>query len=159
MPADTIFALSSARGRAGIAVVRISGPRAADTLCLLSGEDVPQPRLARLTRLCDPQDGRILDHALVLYFPAPASFTGEDVVELHLHGGPAVIGAVLAAVEAEPDLRPAEAGEFTRRAFDNGKLDLSEVEGLADLIAAETEAQRRCPNAPRSHRESCRRSR
>jgi tRNA modification GTPase len=143
MPVDTIFALSSARGRAGIAVVRLSGPQASNTLCRLSGEDVPQPRLARLTRLCDPQDGRILDHALVLYFPAPASFTGEDVVELHLHGGPAVVGAVLAAVEAEPDLRPAEAGEFTRRAFDNGKLDLSEVEGLADLIAAETEAQRR----------------
>ncbi len=140
---DTIFALSSARGRAGVAVVRLSGPQALRALRRLTDKDDPSPRAARLARLRDPLDGRTLDHALVLSFPGPASFTGEDVVELHLHGGPAVLQAVLAALGREAGLRPAEAGEFTRRAFDNDKLDLSEVEGLADLIAAETEAQRR----------------
>ncbi len=140
---DTIFALSSARGRAGVAVVRLSGPQALSGLRRLTAKDDPPPRVARLERLRDPLDGRTLDHALVLSFPGPASFTGEDVVELHLHGGPAVVQAVLTALGREAGLRPAEAGEFTRRAFDNDKLDLSEVEGLADLIAAETEAQRR----------------
>jgi tRNA modification GTPase len=140
---DTIFALSSARGRAGVAVVRLSGPQALPALRSLTAEAEPPPRKACLKRLRNPRDGRVLDQALVLSFPGPASFTGEDVVELHLHGGPAVVQAVLAALEREPGLRPAEAGEFTRRAFDNDKLDLSEVEGLADLIAAETEAQRR----------------
>lgn len=142
-PTDTIFALSSARGRAGVAVVRLSGPQALPGLRRLTAKDDPPPRVARLERLRDPLDGRTLDHALVLSFPGPASFTGEDVVELHLHGGPAVVQAVLAALGREAGLRPAEAGEFTRRAFDNDKLDLSEVEGLADLITAETEAQRR----------------
>lgn len=138
----TIFAPATAAGRAGIAVVRISGPEAGAAIAALSG-NLPPPRLASLRHLRDPAGGRPLDHGLVLWFPAPASFTGEDVAELHLHGGRAVTMAVLDALAALPGLRPAEAGEFTRRAFDNGKLDLTAVEGLADLVAAETEAQRR----------------
>jgi tRNA modification GTPase len=140
--AATIFALSSAPGRAGIAVVRLSGPHAATALTALTGS-LPPARRARLAPVRDPASGEVIDRGLVLWFPAPRSATGEDVAELHLHGGRAVIAAVLAALGRLPGLRPAEAGEFTRRAFDNDKLDLSEVEGLADLIAAETEAQRR----------------
>ncbi|MFQ5959318.1 MAG: tRNA uridine-5-carboxymethylaminomethyl(34) synthesis GTPase MnmE, partial [Alphaproteobacteria bacterium] len=135
----TIFAPATAAGRAGIAVVRISGPEAGAALSALAG-GVPAARCASLRRLSDPASGAALDDALVLWFPAPASFTGEDVAELHLHGGRAVTAAVLAALAALPGLRLAEAGEFTRRAFDNGKLDLTAVEGLADLVAAETEA-------------------
>jgi len=137
----TIYALSSAPGRAGVAVIRVSGPQAAAALRRLGG-DVPAPRLARLRELRHPENGAVLDRALVLWFPAPASFTGEDVAELHVHGGRAVIEAVLAALAMTPDMRPAEAGEFARRAFENGKLDLTAVEGLADLVDAETEAQR-----------------
>ncbi|HMB77089.1 MAG TPA: tRNA uridine-5-carboxymethylaminomethyl(34) synthesis GTPase MnmE [Kiloniellaceae bacterium] len=140
---DSIFALSTARGRAGVAVLRISGPAAATVFTVMASRDPPAPRRAVRLRLADPDSGAALDQALGLWFPAPASFTGEDVTELHLHGGPAVIAAVLACLGDLPGLRPAEAGEFTRRAFEAGKLDLSEVEGLADLIAAETEAQRR----------------
>jgi tRNA modification GTPase len=139
----TIFALSTASGRAGLAVVRISGPAAGPALKALGGPENPIPRQARLVRFESPEDGRPLDQGLALWFPGPRSFTGEDLVELHLHGGRAVVGALLEALGRLPALRPAEPGEFTRRAFDNGKLDLSEVEGLADLIAAETEAQRR----------------
>lgn len=138
----TIFALSSAPGRAGVAVIRISGPEAGPALAALSHRSLPPPRSARLVRLLHPADGRPLDRALVLWFPAPASFTGEDVAELHVHGGPAVVAAFLDALNTMPRLRPAEAGEFARRAFENGKLDLTEIEGLADLVAAETEAQR-----------------
>ncbi len=138
---DTIFALSSAPGRAGVAVVRISGPHAGAALEALAGE-VPAPRVARLTSLRDPGTGTAIDRALILWFPGPASATGEDVAELHLHGGRAVIHGAIEALSAVPGLRPAEAGEYTRRAFENGKLDLSEVEGLADLIEAETAAQR-----------------
>ena len=140
---ETIFAPSTAPGRAGVAVVRISGPNAGKTLAALTGGDLPAARQAALRRLCDPRSGAGIDRALVLWFPAPRSFTGEDVAELHLHGGRAVIAAVLASLGALPGLRPAEAGEFTRRAFDHDKLDLTAVEGLADLIEAETEAQRR----------------
>ena len=139
---ETIFALSSAPGRAGVAVVRISGDRAGAAVTALAGA-IPPPRQARLARLVDPASGEVLDRGLVLWFPAPRSFTGEDVAELHLHGGPAVIAATLEALSRIPGLRPAEAGAFTRRAFEHGKLDLSAVEGLADLIDAETEAQRR----------------
>lgn len=139
---DTIFALSTAPGRAGIAVVRISGPGARGALRALGGPGAPAPRRACLTLLRRPEDDRPLDQALCLWFPGPRSFTGEDLAELHLHGGPAVVAAGLEALAGLDGLRPAEPGEFTRRAFDNGKLDLSEVEGLADLIAAETEAQR-----------------
>ncbi len=138
----TIFAVSSAPGRAGVAVLRISGPQAGPALDALAGAR-PPPRHARLARLGDPRSGAAIDQGLVLWLPGPKSFTGEDMAELHLHGGRAVIAAALDALAALTGLRPAEPGEFTRRAFDNGKLDLAEVEGLADLINAETEAQRR----------------
>src|SRR5690348_7213105 len=138
----TIFALSSGRGPAAIAVVRISGPRAGDALKALTGK-IPAPRAAALARVRDPQSGESIDQALALWFPGPASETGEDVAELQLHGGRAVIAATLAALSRIDGLRPAEAGEFTRRAFENGKLDLTAVEGLADLVMAETQGQRR----------------
>ena len=139
---DTIFALSSGRPPAAIAVVRISGPRAHVALEQLIGR-VPQPRRASLARVRDPETGAIIDEALALWFPAPNSETGEDMAELQVHGGRAVIAAVLAALAKFAGLRHAEAGEFTRRAFENGRMDLTAVEGLADLVAAETEAQRR----------------
>ena len=139
---DTIFALSSGRPPAAIAVVRISGPRARVALEQLIGR-VPQPRHASLARVRDPKTGAIIDEALALWFPAPNSETGEDMAELQVHGGRAVIAAVLAALAKLAGLRHAEAGEFTRRAFENGRMDLTAVEGLADLVAAETEAQRR----------------
>jgi tRNA modification GTPase len=139
---DTIFALSSGRPPAAIAVIRISGPRAGDALKALVGR-LPEPRRAALARVRDPASGEILDEALALWFPGPNSETGEDIAELQLHGGRAVIAGVLGALGRVEGLRPAEAGEFTRRAFENGRLDLTAVEGLADLIGAETEAQRR----------------
>ncbi len=138
---DTIFALSSGRPPAAIAVIRISGPRAGEALKVLSGK-IPEPRKAALARIRGP-DNEIIDEVLALWFPAPNSETGEDVAELQLHGGRAVIAAVLGALGRIEGLRPAEAGEFTRRAFENGKLDLTAVEGLADLVMAETEGQRR----------------
>jgi len=139
---DTIFAVSSGPPPAAIAVIRISGSRAGAGLEALTGK-LPEPRRAAFARLRDPASGEMIDEALVLWFPAPASETGEDVAELQIHGGRAVIAATLDALAQVEGLRPAEAGEFTRRAFDNGKLDLTRVEGLADLIGAETEAQRR----------------
>ena len=139
---DTIFALSSGRPPAAIAVVRISGSRAGEALKALIGK-VPAPREAALARVRDPASGETIDQALALWFPGPNSETGEDTAELQLHGGRAVIAATLAALSRLPGLRPAEAGEFTRRAFENGKLDLTAVEGLADLVSAETEGQRR----------------
>lgn len=140
----TIFALASGGLRAGVAVVRVSGGAAAWALSELSGgAAAPEPRRAVLRRLADPATGDVLDHALVVLFPGPGSFTGEDVVELHLHGGPAVVEGVLDALGKVPGLRPAEAGEFSRRAFLNGKLDLTQAEGIADLVAAETSEQRR----------------
>lgn len=137
---DTIFALASAPGRAGVAVIRISGPATAAILEAVMGKDLPAPRRAHLAAL-KTASGEVFDHALVLWFPAPASFTGEDCGELHLHGGPAVIQAALEAIHVAGGI-PAEAGQFTRRAFENGKMDLTEAEGLADLIDAETEGQR-----------------
>ena len=122
--------------------MRISGSRAGETLKALIGR-VPEPRKAALARVRDPASGEAIDEALALWFPAPHSETGEDVAELQLHGGQAVIAAVLGALGAVEGCRMAEPGEFTRRAFENGRLDLTEVEGLADLIAAETPAQRR----------------
>jgi len=139
---DTIFALSSGRPPAAIAVVRISGSHAGAALERLTGR-IPEPRKAALARVRDPANGDVIDEALVLWFPGPHSETGEDVAELQLHGGHAVIAAVLDALGGLEGCRLAEAGEFTRRGFENGKLDLTEVEGLADLIAAETPAQRR----------------
>jgi len=142
-PAETIFALASGPGVGGVAVIRISGPAAHSALVTLSGGKAPpQPRTAALRRLSDAA-GRPLDDALVLLFKKPASFTGEDVVELHVHGGIAVVSGVLGALGAIDGLRMAEAGEFTRRAFEAGKMDLTAVEGLSDLIGAQTEAQRR----------------
>ncbi|CBS88191.1 tRNA uridine-5-carboxymethylaminomethyl(34) synthesis GTPase MnmE [Azospirillum lipoferum] len=139
----TIYALATAPGRSGVAVVRISGPEAGSALAALTGRPLPAPRRAVLTKLRDPRSGDALDDALVLRFTAPASFTGEDVVELHLHGGRAVVSGVIEALATLPGLRLAEPGEFTRRAFENGKLDLTEAEAVADLIDAETNAQRR----------------
>src|SRR5688572_3310808 len=139
---DTIFALSSGRPPAAIAVVRISGPRTRAALEALIGR-VPEPRKAALANVRDPASGEAIDQALALWFPGPRSETGEDVAELQLHGGHAVIAATLAALSRIPGLRLAEPGEFTRRAFDHGQLDLTQVEALADLIGAETEAQRR----------------
>lgn len=139
---ETIYALSSGAGTAGVAVVRLSGDHARAALSVLTQGRVPRAREAALRKLTDPLSGDTLDKALVLLFEAPASFTGEDVVELHLHGGRAVVEGVLSALDAIEGLRPAEAGEFSRRAFDNGKLDLTEAEGLNDLIHAQTAAQR-----------------
>ena len=137
---DTIFAPATARGKAGVAVIRISGPLAHAAGAALAGK-LPLPRSSGLRKLS--HDGRVLDEALVLVFDAGQSFTGEDVVELHTHGSVAVVAVVLRALSAQTGLRLAEPGEFTRRALENGRLDLAQVEGLADLIEAETEAQRR----------------
>lgn len=139
----TIYALSSGAGPAGIAVIRISGEDAGAVLLRLAGrEALPAPRRAVVAALRDPGGGRPIDDALVLWFPAPHSYTGEDVTEFHVHGGPAVIAAMLAALGRLDGVRMAEPGEFTRRAFGNGKMDLTAAEGIGDLIAAQTEAQR-----------------
>lgn len=138
---ETIFALSSGRLPAGVAVVRVSGPATRFAVETIAG-DMPAVRIAQL-RTLRAQDGSAIDRGLVLFFPAPRSFTGEDCAEFHVHGGRAVVDAVLQALASVEGCRMAEAGEFTRRAFAHGKLDLTEAEGLADLIAAETEAQRR----------------
>ena len=138
---DTIFAPATAQGRAGVSVVRISGPNAAEVACRLCGS-LPPVRQSGLRRLTD-EEGALLDEALVLFFRAPQSFTGEDVVELQLHGSMAVMSAVLTMLGLDDRARMAEPGEFTRRALENGQLDLAQVEGLADLIDAETEAQRK----------------
>jgi tRNA modification GTPase len=139
---ETVFALSSGGGRAGVAVLRISGPAAGPALEALAGKR-PPARHASLRTLREPETGETLDRALVLWFPGRASVTGEDVAELHVHGGRAVIDGVLETLGRQDGLRPAEPGEFTRRAFENGLLDLTAAEGIADLVAAETAAQRR----------------
>lgn len=141
--AETIYALSSAAGKAGVAVIRISGAAAADVCRQLTGRELPAPRSAVRRQVRSPFSDDVLDEGLVLWFPGPSSFTGEDVVELHIHGGLATVTAVLEAVGEMAGTRVAEPGEFTRRAFLNEKLDLTAAEGLADLIDAETEAQRR----------------
>lgn len=138
---DTIYALTTARGRAGVSVIRLSGPSAHAAVATLTGRRLPAPRQAALRRLV--WQGADLDEGLVLLFPEGQSFTGEPVAELQLHGSVAVVNAVLRALSAQPGLRLAEPGEFTRRALENGRLDLAQVEGLADLIDAETEAQRK----------------
>ncbi|WP_394762749.1 tRNA uridine-5-carboxymethylaminomethyl(34) synthesis GTPase MnmE [Phenylobacterium sp.] len=137
---DTIFAPATAAGRAAVAVVRLSGPDTASAVCALAGR-LPSARRASLRRL-KAADGALIDDALVLWFPGPGSYTGEDSAEFHVHGGPAVVGALIHALAAQ-GLRLAEPGEFTRRAFEHGKLDLAQAEGVADLIDAETEGQRR----------------
>ncbi|MEC7400265.1 MAG: tRNA uridine-5-carboxymethylaminomethyl(34) synthesis GTPase MnmE, partial [Pseudomonadota bacterium] len=137
---DTIFAVSSGTPPCAIAVIRISGPEAGDAVRRLAGS-LPDPRRASLRTLRDA-DGALLDSALTLWFPGPRTATGEDLAELHCHGGRAVIAAIQRALAGISNLRHAEAGEFTRRAFANGVLDLAEAEGLGDLLAAETELQR-----------------
>ncbi|MCT4655623.1 MAG: tRNA uridine-5-carboxymethylaminomethyl(34) synthesis GTPase MnmE [Cohaesibacter sp.] len=139
---STIFALSSGAVPAGVAVFRLSGPQAKSVMNSLV-ESEPKPRDAALRLIRDPRNGELIDQALVLYFPAPHSFTGEECVEFHCHGGRAVVQAMLDVMGSFSDCRLAEAGEFSRRAFENGKMDLTAVEGLADLIHAETEMQRR----------------
>jgi tRNA modification GTPase len=143
MKPDTIVALASGAGRAGVAVIRLSGPAAGATLQALTARDLPKPRAATREAFCDPRNGQSLDDGLALWFPGPHSFTGEDVAELQIHGGPAVISAIIDACLSQPGVRVADPGEYTRRAFENGKLDLAEAEGLADLVDAETEGQRR----------------
>jgi tRNA modification GTPase len=140
--ASTIFALSSGAGRAGVAVIRVSGPAARAVLDAMAGT-MPKSREAAFRTIRHPQTGAPLDKAVVIFFAGPKSETGEDVAEFQVHGGRAVVSAVLAALGQIAGCRMAEPGEFARRAFNNGKLDLAEVEGLADLVDAETEAQRR----------------
>ena len=139
---DTIFALSSGQPPAAIGILRISGPRAGEALEALTG-GLPEPRVATLHNITDMVSNGLLDAALCLWFPGPNSATGEDLAEIHCHGGRAVIRAIEAALEQIDGLRPAEPGEFTRRAFTHGKMDLAEAEGLSDLLFAETELQRK----------------
>lgn len=139
---DTIFALSSGAPPAAIGIIRVSGPHASVALKTLSGL-LPKARRATLGLLRAPGSDEPLDRALLLWFPGPATATGEDLAELHCHGGRAVIDAIISALGRIPELRPAVHGEFTRRAFDNGRIDLNAVEGLSDLLAAETQHQRR----------------
>ena len=140
---DTIFALSTAPGRAGVVIVRVSGPEAlAAGLALAGRGTAPPPRRCMRAMFRHPETGEPLDDGLWVYFPAPHSFTGEDVVELHLHGSKAVLEAVSNVLARHPATRPAEPGEFTRRAFLQGRMDLTQADGLADLLAAETEIQR-----------------
>ena len=138
---DTIFAPATAAGRAAIAILRLSGPDTAQALARIAGR-LPRPRHATRVVIADPATGERLDDGLALWFPGPGSYTGEDMAELHLHGSRAVLAAAIAALR-HLGLRLAEPGEFTRRAFLNGKLDLLQAEAIADLAAAETEAQRR----------------
>jgi len=138
---NTIFALSSGRGKTGVSVIRVSGSRAVDALFAFGINELPKERVATFCKL--KKDGAIIDHALVLYFKAPHSFTGEDIVELHLHGSVAVVKQVLEVLGGVKGFRMAEAGEFSKRAFENNKMDLVQAEGLADLIEAETLAQMR----------------
>jgi tRNA modification GTPase len=141
---ETIYAPATLVGRSGLTVVRVSGSHTRRALeALLGGAALPPPRRASLRRLVDPREKALLDQAILLWLPGPASFTGEDMAELHLHGGRAVAQGVLAALAQMPGLRLAEPGEFARRAFDAGRLDLTELEAIADLVAAETDAQRR----------------
>src|SRR6202022_3929180 len=138
---QTIFALSSGRPPSAISIVRVSGPEAGTALTSLAGR-IPAPRLASRV-LLRAENQAPIDDAVVLWFPGPASATGEDGAEFHVHGGRAVLAALFAALSVLSDVRPAEPGEFTRRAFENGKLDLTEAEGLDDLIHADTDRQRR----------------
>lgn len=140
--AETIFALSSGVGRSAVAVIRVSGPLASEVVTAMCGK-LPAPRRATLLRLRSPLDGEVLDQSLVLWLPGPNSFTGEDCAEFHTHGGRAVVDGTLGALSTIQGCRPAEPGEFTRRAFLHGRMDLTAVEALADLIDAETRAQRR----------------
>lgn len=138
----TIFALASGRGRAGVAVVRLSGPMAGQALKTLTGKPLPKPRQAAFFKFREPKNAALIDSGLALWFPGPESFTGEDVAELHLHGSPAILEKVSNVLTGQR-LRLAGPGEFTKRAFENGKMDLTQAEGLNDLVLGETEAQRK----------------
>ena len=140
---DTIYALSSGAGAAGVAVIRISGPATDKVLQMLGVTELPAARYAALHKIVSPKTGDVLDQALVLRFPGPGSFTGEDIAELHIHGGDAVLASVFEALRASDMARMAENGEFTRRAFENGKLDLTSAEAIGDLVAARTDEQRK----------------
>ena len=139
---DTIYALASASGRAGVAVLRISGPKSEIAIEQFAGGSI-EPRQATLRLLRDPLSSEPIDRALLLWFPAPKSFTGEDIVEIHCHGSQAVVARLLSLLASFEDFRLAEPGEFARRAFEHGKMDLTAIEGLADLINAETDGQHR----------------
>ena len=143
--ADTIYAPATLRGQAGLAVVRVSGEKAAEALVELSGE-VPEARRLVLRRLVDPFDGFLIDEGLVVFFEAGSSFTGEPVAEFQVHGSEAVVNGLCSALSRIPGFRHAQEGEFTARAFRNGRIDLTQVEGLADLISAETREQHRLAN-------------
>ena len=139
---QTIYALSTAPGKAGVAIIRVSGPRALNSLCALCSFDKnPTPRVAYFKKIIDPSTNETIDQALILYFKNPHSFTGEDCAEYHIHGGKAIINRMLDVLSAQDDHRMAEAGEFTRRAFDNDKIDLTQAEAIADLIDAQTTVQ------------------
>ena len=139
---DTVFAVASGGGKAGISIVRITGPKTAGIVLSVTGS-LPLPRMASYRAIRHPASREILDQGLVIWFPGPKSYTGEDCAEFQVHGGSAVVSAITLMLSLEPGLRPAHAGEFTQRAFANGKIDLSQVEGLADLIDSETEQQRK----------------
>jgi len=143
---DTIFALSSGQAPSAIGVIRVSGPQSGTALKLLCGK-IPQARRATVSLFSDPETGDALDRGLVLWFPGPGTATGEDLAEFHCHGGRAVTAVIMAALEKVDGLRLAAPGEFTRRAYENGRIDLSEAEGLSDLLFAETESQRRAAMA------------
>ncbi len=138
---DTIFATASGRGRAGVAVVRISGPDAITVLERLTDKPRPKNRMASVREIWSLDRSFLIDEALVLVFEGPGSFTGEDVLEIHLHGGPVLISTLFAEIAQISGLRAADPGEFTRRAFEHGRLDLTEAEGIGDLVNAETHAQ------------------
>ena len=139
---QTIFAMATAVGKAAVAIVRVSGPRASKAIELLAGR-LPQPRKAVFRTIRDPENGEIIDNGLVLWFPGPQSFTGEDSAEFQVHGARAVVAAMLRVLGKLKDMRLAEPGEFSRRALQNGKMDVIAIEALGDLIEAETEQQRR----------------
>ena len=139
---DTIYALSSGAGRAGLAVIRLSGPSGAEVVQKLTGMELPPPRYAERRTFRASDGDRTLDEGLLLWFPGPLSFTGEDVAEFHVHGGPAVIAAMLAALSAFVGTRVAEPGEFTKRAFLNGKIDLSQAEAVSNLISSAPSVRR-----------------
>ncbi|MGE0044353.1 MAG: tRNA uridine-5-carboxymethylaminomethyl(34) synthesis GTPase MnmE [Hyphomonadaceae bacterium] len=142
LPRETIAALATGAGRAGVAVVRVSGPAAREALRAVAGGDL-EPRRVTLRDFRHPTSGELIDRGYALWLPGPHSFTGEDVAELHGHGGPAVVAALIRALLVLPGVRLAEPGEFTRRAFEHGKLDLTQAEAIADLVDAETEGQRK----------------
>ena len=138
----TIYALSSGPGVAGVAIIRVSGKYTSEVIKLLTGKDLPQPRVATLRKINNINNSGLIDEGIVLWFPGPESYTGEDMAEFHIHGSRAVINAMHNSISKIQNCRLAEPGEFTRRAFQNGKVNLLKAESIADLVAAETEIQR-----------------